>query len=60
MNDITQAQAAERAAAAGKILAQKSLSRSNVERLIELGHCASIYPRKGVVCVDGFRRYQLR
>lgn len=57
---MTQVQSEQRLNEGRKILAQKSLSLSNVTKLIDLGFCAFVYPRKKLVVVNGFQKYQLR
>lgn len=36
------------------------ITQKEVDRLIAGGHVAHVYPRKRIVCVDGFKYYTLK
>jgi hypothetical protein len=37
-----------------------TISKKEVERLKATGHAVHVYPHTKLVCVDGFKYYQLR
>jgi len=39
---------------------KKTITQAGVEALRKAGHAAILYPRKGIVVVDGYKQFKLQ